>query len=256
MLYFFKRRFATVRACLITSLYLLTMVFLVTLGFWQLQRAAEKSKIQKTEASFAKRAAIPWSPAMTYPKAYQSVIITGTLLPYTLFLDNQHYQHQFGYHVLSPLQIKDGKVLLVDRGWIRGDPSRRQYPNPAVGSRPNLRTDVGWVLTQQQEWLGQVYFPSKNNWDLGQWIEKEGKDFAVIEKIDPQLIAHLLQKSVYPFIIRLGEGEANGFERAWHTELVSMSPARHKAYALQWFVMAFVVLVIFIGLSFREKHEV
>jgi surfeit locus 1 family protein len=41
--------------------------------------------------------------------------------------------------------------------------------------------------------------------------------------------------------------------REWKT--VAMPPQRHLAYALQWFVMALVVLIIFVALNLKKKNE-
>ena len=62
-----------------------------------------------------------------------------------------------------------------------------------------------------------------------------------------------MQKAVYPFIIRLDKQDTYGFVREWET--VSMLPARHLAYALQWFAMAFVILIIFVALNLKKKNE-
>ena len=96
-----------------------------------------------------------------------------------------------------------------------------------------------------------MYFPSEKNWLLGPVVEKEEKNLVLVELIDTQVLSQLLHKPVYPFIIRLGQREDGGFVRKW--PVVAMSPQRHYAYALQWFVMAMVGSILLIALNIKKK---
>ena len=223
-----------------TALTILAIAFFVHLGSWQLQRAAEKQQMIANEAQLSNQAAVLWEPGMANPGQYQPVALQGFLLPDVLLLDNQHNHHQFGYDVLSPMQLSSGGVVLIDRGWIMGDPARQQFPD---------------VITpvHQLTLSGQAYYPSDKVRVLGQILEKKQKNLAIIEKIDTHLISQFLHKSVYPFIIRLSPDEAHGYVREW--PVVSMPPERHKAYAVQWFAMALAILAIFIGLNLKKLDE-
>ena len=101
------------------------------------------------------------------------------------------------------------------------------------------------------EVLGSVYFPSDKNWSLGNIFDKKQADLAVIELIDARIVGQFLHKSVYPFIIRMRPESAHGFIREW--PVVAMSPSRHLAYAVQWFAMALVVVLLFIVLNIKKK---
>lgn len=220
----------------------LAILLFTRLGFWQLQRANEKKQMLSAHQQLAKEAPILWGATDKLPQQYQPLKMSGHYLPAILLLDNQHYQHQFGYQVISPLLLTNDRVVLIDRGWIAGDVSRQILP---IINRPNGAVDI----------VGSAYYPSSKNWLLGQMIEKEEADVTVIELVDPKLIGQFLHKSVYPFIIRLDKHADHGFVREW--AIVSMPPERHYAYALQWFAMALVILIIFIALNLTTKknHE-
>lgn len=219
------------------------LAFFIWLGWWQLQRAEEKKIMLATAAQQAKQPPLIWRPGMVYPKQYQTMVLEGKPLTQILLLDNQHYQHQFGFHVLTPLLMTSGSLVLIDRGWIAGDSTRRQFPVVSLMSSEG----------QSIQLSGQAYYPSDKLWVLGQVIEPISKKLAIIEKIDTTLISQFLHKSVYPFIIREEKDNSDGFVRKW--PVVSMPPERHKAYAFQWFAMAFVILLVFVGLNFKTIDE-
>ncbi len=233
---FFKFRFTpSWKMLFLTAVFCSSFVYL---GFWQIHRADEKANMISAQKKQQNLKPIRWVPQQKLPAQYERIQLEGVYLPQAFLLDNQHHQHQFGYDVLSPLQLTDGSVVLIDRGWIHGDITRRIFPKIQI---PN-------DLIQLQ---GMVYFPSKNQWVLGPVFEEKENKTVILERFDEQLVSQLLQKAVYPFIIRLDKQDTHGFVREWET--VSMPPQRHLAYALQWFAMALVILIIFLALNLKKK---
>ena len=221
-----------------TFLAVLAIALFLRLGFWQLERADEKNKMITALKVLSQQTPVAWSSMDPLPKQYQPIAVQGRFLPQVLLLDNQHHEHQFGYDVVSALEMPDGHVVLVDRGWVPGDASRRLFPSVET---PSATT----------HWVGTVYYPSEKNWLLGPGLETKEADLAVIELLDTHLISQFLHKSVYPFIIRLGQEAAHGYVREW--PVVAMSPERHYGYALQWFAMALVILVLYVSLNLTRK---
>lgn len=234
----FNRRFTpnwkmTILACL-------AILFFGRLGFWQVHRADEKKQMLAVQASYADKAPIAWSTDMVNPQQYQRIIVEGQFLNEKILLDNQHHNHQFGYNVITPLLLTSGKVVLIDRGWVAGDMARQQFPVPQI---PDKAIQI----------LGNVYYPSSKSWVLGPVVEEKQQNIRLIERIDTQLISQFLHKPVYPFIIRLDKDEEYGYVREW--AVVAMPPERHYAYALQWFAMAGVVLILFIALNLKKANK-
>lgn len=219
---------------------LLTIGLFVFLGVWQLQRAKEKASMLDQAANLSLQTPGKWKVGQALPLQYQPIVVKGEYLSPVLLLDNQHHQHQFGYHVITPLSVDKNQVILIDRGWIAGDLNRRQFPSISTPS-------------QFLQISGQAYYPSNKEWVLGQEIEQKTANLIFIERINTQLISQFLHKSVYPFIIRLNKDEAYGYVREW--SIVSMPPERHKAYAFQWFAMALAIFVIYVGLNLKKVNE-
>lgn len=217
---------------------LIFCLFFCRLGFWQLMRAEEKKQMLAANGRYKIAQPIAWGEGDVLPGQYQPIKVKGRFLPLTLLLDNQHYLHQFGYDVLSPLVLANGKIVLVDRGWIPGNFDRSSIPE--VSALDGMR------LVQ-----GSVYYPSTRHWLLGPVFDKKQGNIAVIELIDPRVLSQFLHKSVYPFIIRMNPEAESGFIREW--SVVSMPPERHVAYAVQWFALALLVVILFVVLSMKKR---
>jgi surfeit locus 1 family protein len=214
------------------------ILLFLRLGFWQLERADEKIKMVTAEKALAKQEPVKWNAGQKFPGQYQRIRVEGNYLSKVFLLDNQHYKHQFGYEVLSPLLLEDDSVVMIDRGWVPGASS--------IPSLSQTKSPEGMIQLQ-----GSVYFPSKNSWILGPGMEEKEDKRVVLESIDEKLLSQILQKKVYPFIIRLDKHDAYGFMREW--AIVSMPPQRHLGYALQWFAMALVILILFVALNLKKK---
>jgi surfeit locus 1 family protein len=223
-------RFSFTSSWKMLCLALVSICLLISLGIWQLHRAAEKRGLLAMYQTQMQRAPVALSG--TSAQQYQRVQVQGLAqLPITLLLDNQHHAHQFGYDVLTPLIMVDGNVLLIDQGWVPGDPSRVSLPDMT-----GLQSDL--------HYSGQVYYPAKSAFVLGVGLEVKTPNVIVIESLNMTMISQFLHKPVYPFIIRQSAERQTRFVRDW--PIVASSPVRHIGYAVQWFVFALGVGVMFI----------
>lgn len=222
---------------------LLTLVFCAVfcvLGLWQLSRAEEKKQMLYEHELQSGARAVSLSRANTNLLQYQEVSLSGHFLQQNLLLDNQHHQHQIGYDVLTPMELDDGSVVVVDRGWVRAGESRVTFPT--------FKNTSALVKLE-----GTVYYPSKNQWTLGESIENRDGGIVLVENIDIKLLSQLLQKPLYPFIIRLNSRSSQGFVREW--SVVAMAPERHLAYAAQWFAFSLVTLILFVALNIKKIND-
>ncbi len=103
------------------------MSLFIVLGLWQLERAVLKESI---ESKFEQRLTEPYlivSPGDDLKDIeYRKVLVEGSFDNARNFLvDNQLHRGRAGYHVVTPLRLKDSdKVLLVNRGWAPWGESR------------------------------------------------------------------------------------------------------------------------------------
>ena len=228
---------------------ILTVILLpvmMSLGFWQLDRAEEKAKIQAEFDARRVAAAVNLSqlPPVDSPQQwnYYRVVAEGVYLNRkTWLLDNRMFQGKVGYEVITPFVIDDGRILMVNRGWLAGDPGRRYLPEiPAVEGRQRIE--------------GEVYLPSSRPFMLAedqlsdQWPQ-------VIQQLNFELFEQSLAKGeneLFPASIRVREPGAGALTDNWL--IVNITPEKHTGYAVQWFSMSAALVIIFILLSTNLKQ--
>jgi surfeit locus 1 family protein len=223
----------------ITLVTLVMVPLMVSLGFWQLQRAEEKAHLA---AAFEERQ--QQTPALLSTLwdtkadslAYMPVRMIGSFLPDKYFLlDNQVRHGQIGYEVLGILQVADGGgSVLVNRGWIAGDAARRALPAvPIVAGTVEITGHV-YVAPGAPFLLADQ--PLEAAWP---------KRIQAVEmnKLGPVVTA-LLGGKVFPFPVRIDAGEPGALQVDW--QVVNMSPQMHQGYAVQWFAMAAALFVFYL----------
>jgi cytochrome oxidase assembly protein ShyY1 len=137
------------------TLFVLVMVpLMVGLGFWQIQRAKEKSALaqaweQRRQQPPSSVTTLQGEPAEAL--AYRPVEFTGRFLQDEYFLlDNRTRAGRFGQEVLGIVEIAGQPLsVIVNRGWLAADPARRVLP--AVPEVPGTVTLKGYVYVAPGE---------------------------------------------------------------------------------------------------------
>lgn len=222
-----------------TVLTLVLLPVLVGLGFWQLQRAGEKQAL--AEAYAQRQRAQPvglqalWQ-ASPAELAYRRVEVSGSFDPQRyLLLDNRIRDGRFGYEVIALLRLSGSdRSVLVNRGWVAGDPSRRTLPRLEQPAGSHTLTAEVYVAPGDPYVLGEQ--PLEGSWPLVlQALE--------MDKLEPAL-EQRLQTDLFSRSLRVMPGDPVALEAGW--PLVNVSPAKHTGYAVQWFSMAAALVVVFI----------
>jgi cytochrome oxidase assembly protein ShyY1 len=214
------------------------------LGVWQLDRADEKDELLRRYAAaseapvedFARIASAP--PADRYPR----VALSGVYLPgHRYVLDDQTRAGQAGVHVYVPFLPKgDNHAVLVDQGFL---------PREA-GSLPKLPP----VPEAPATLLGLYVPPPGVGIRLGgdRLPEQKGPDKTLVY-VDLGEVAADLHRSLYPRVLLLDADPASIYAREWTPAV--MPPARHRAYAFQWFTFALAAVVIFFLLHRNRRRR-
>jgi len=223
------------------ALIVATLALLISLGFWQLDRADEKRAIEDQIASAnSDDVEIVASTEFLKEKEYYHVRLQGSYIDDKQFIyDNQIVDQISGYYVLTPLVLKgDSKAVLINRGFI-----------PWNGRRDKLADiDIAGKLTEVKV---QISKPVKR-------MELEASeltgDFPVlIQALDLDEISTIASLDFASVIGLLSPESDNGFVRQW--EPYTGSIERHIGYAIQWFLMALVLAFIGIRLALKQRKN-
>ncbi len=236
-----------------TIITLLSVVIMFGLGFWQLERKAEKderlSQIQE------RRSSQPFSLSELMDK-YSStdpekaniqdfpVRFKGTgNIEQLFFIDNKIVESRTGYQIVAPILTSTGDILLVNLGWLRGNGIR--------GDLPSIPNNLILKFEQHnRNYEGSINYPSHNKM-ITETNTQYGNFPALLQQIDlSQIESHLRQSSMlpeatlYPFIVNLAPDSESEFVRNW--QAVVMSPEKHLGYAAQWFGLGIAALTIYL----------
>ncbi|MFT2211224.1 SURF1 family protein [Rhizobium giardinii] len=139
-------------------LVLIALAILLSLGTWQVQRLHWKEGL--LAAITERRAAPPVDlaaiEAMAKPGAdvdYRTVRVTGTYLNDKERHFFATYEGRTGYYVYTPLQLADGRFLLVNRGFVPFE--RKEAETRKQGQLSGAQTVTGLArvkLTEKPSW--------------------------------------------------------------------------------------------------------
>ena len=226
----------------------IVLPILMSLGFWQLDRAEQKQQKLDTFKKRVNQSPIVLGENDNLAKSesdnvmYTNFQATGHFDAERSFLvDNKVHKSQVGFFVITPFIVDQSKnVLLVNRGWIKGNRYRSDLPEFGTSTEKRTIKGVGYV-------------PSKNFF-VADNVKIETQKFpVVIQAIDFATIKEAINKNVYPFVLRLDSKDKTGFVREW--QIVTSTPEKSESYAAQWFTMALVVVLIYLNACFSFKRN-
>ena len=86
-------------------------------------------------------------------------------------------------------------------------------------------------------------------------IEQVDEDNAgwpkVVQEFQLESLEQLLGVKLQPLLLLLEKDDEFGFIRDWKP-VYGVTPDKHRAYAVQWFTLAVVLLLIYIGVNSRR----
>lgn len=216
------------------------LVLFLYLGQWQ---SGKGERLAAQRAHFEQRG------------KQQALIMSGTLVdPQTwsdrpiqvrgqfdaaqqFFLDNRQENGVAGLHVVTPLKIEGSETrVLVNRGWVAWPHGRQTLPTVAVPQGVVDVSGVGAVPSGKKFWL----MPERAE----AWPELWSRlDLAKYEKQS----RHVVQPVV---ILQAPPPIADGLLHRWDPPEDRV--AMHQGYAMQWFGMAFALVMFYFYASVQR----
>ncbi len=241
-------RFVLTRQWVTFTLFALVLIpVMIKLGFWQYHRHEHRVAQNELIASNLRAKPAPvtdvTSPGHLVPRSdyWRAVTATGTY-------DSAHEvvvrmrtsnDDKVGFHVVTPLVLADGRVVLVNRGWVPGGDDPRAYPPPA----PAGEVTVTGRLKADETSGGSGIKDRKGLPDRQVMLINSAQQAEYLGK--PVLGGYLELTAPLP-----ADGSPEAVAEPDHD---SIGP--HMAYAVQWWLFASAVPVGWLVLVRRERRD-
>ena len=237
-----------------SKLLLLSAVFfiiLLRLGFWQIDRADQKVKLLLQEKY---RQAMPAVSLHVLQQAgelenYRNVTLSGEFMNDQAFLlDNQVVRGRVGYDLIIPFQLESGERIFINRGWIAAPSTRDRLPQwNKIEGQQKLQ---GWLYQSHKPFI-LAQSKLSDTWPKVIQLASTHLMSEAVSGVDESLLFKNLASKVpesnkvvkyLPWVVRLAKNDAALLVDHW--PIVNSSPEKHWAYAVQWFSMAFVLVLL------------
>ncbi len=227
-----------------TLITLPTVLVLIGLGVWQLDRLAWKQGLIDELSSRMAAAPIALPDQVEDPAGmeFRRVALAGSFLhDKELYFPDKTYKGTHGLWIATPFQLDDGRIVIVNRGWV---PDKYVLPKTReAGLLPGHVTVDG--ILRVPGWKGWDSMKPANDPGRNAWYYFELPAMATaagLEGVDTQL-----------YVEALGDESTGmlpiGLDR--HVEL----PNDHLQYAITWFALALVLLGIYFTYHLRRETK-
>lgn len=222
-------------------------VLTARLGFWQLDRAAQKTALQQALAEQRQRpvldlAELAATREQVTEQVHRAVRLQGRWLPeHTVYLENRQMNGRVGFFAVTPLALTDGTAVLVQRGWLPRDLLDRLRivaPPPPEGLQW-VQGRIALSPSSLYEFEGAAVGTIRQNLDVVAYKRETGlplRPLAVVQEDAPG-------------------NAADGLLRQWAQP--SLGVDKHHGYAFQWFALSALSAGLWLWfqvLQPRRKH--
>lgn len=241
------------RFWLITIAAVLTAAATVSLGRWQLSRAAQKESLQADIEAQKLKPALTQAEFLAMAKPsdamHRPVRLRGLwLTPQTVFLDNRQMHGTPGFYVLTPFALEGTEqTVMVQRGWIQ-----RNFVD---------RTQLGAVETPPGivEVTGLIEPPPGHLFELGKPAaaasapESAGSS-PIRQNLDLEAFRAETKLPLRTDVSLQQAGPASeGLQRDWPAPALGLE--KHYGYAFQWFGLSALVVILYVWFQIISPYR-
>ena len=252
------------RFWVITLAAVLTLAATVSLGRWQLSRAAQKEALQASIDAQKLKPPLTQAEFLTMDRAtdalHRPVRLRGLwLTPQTVYLDNRQMHGTPGFYVLTPFALEGTEqTVMVQRGWIQ----RNFVDRTQLGA---VETPAGIV-----EVTGLIEAPPSHLMELGTSAtapapgasapaEAASAPLAptpavegyspIRQNLDLEAFRAETKQPLRTDVSLQQTGAASeGLQRDWPAPALGLE--RHYGYAFQWFGLSALVVILYAWFQF------
>ncbi len=209
---------------------------MISLGFWQLDRHSQKSDINERISARLDNAPLGLVDIdklksygiieMERDFEYRSIAVSGKYIQEdSVLVRNRTYNGVPGFWLLTPFQLSNNQIVVVNRGWIPISAENYIDSNTSV-------LDISGIL---------------RNTELAKGLQRADASQGVLESLarpDLARYENQLGYEIFPMYIQLtGQNpqQADGFPKV--LDLPKFSEGQHLSYAVQWFIFASIAAI-------------
>lgn len=205
------------------------------LGHWQNTRADEKRALQARYDRADRDPPLHASAALDAAAAlYRKLEARGVWDDArTILVDNRVQDGVAGYHVLTPLRLAGGGALLVNRGWLAVGRDRAKLPV--------WRTPPGTVAVEG------IALPAHTRYFEFAAAAPSGR---VWQNLDFERYRKWSGLALPELVVEQTSASPDGLVRRWPRPDAGV--AMHVGYAYQWYGLATLLVVLWLGLNLER----
>jgi surfeit locus 1 family protein len=269
-----------------TGLTVVLCLLFLTLGRWQWGRAEQKRELWAQFERGTGEVVSLGTRSITELPRYARVRVEGRWEPRRQFLlDNRTHDGRAGYEVLTPLWLDDGRVVLVNRGWVPFGGYRDRLPDvsadfadlvAATSGAATARVAISGRLDElpsaglaggraaprlEGPWPRVTAFPRPAELaaSLGIAPPAEATTTGAVAAVEragadagsapPGGLVPRLERR----LLLLDAQESRGYVREWKPG--GRGPEQNWSYAIQWWSFGVVLFGLYVGLNLRRTRE-
>ncbi|GGO51738.1 SURF1-like protein [Streptomyces daqingensis] len=225
---------------------------MIELGFWQLHRHEARVAHNELISSSLRARAVPFAQVSQGKRGpaeddqFRTATATGRYDTAHEVVVRQRTgadEQSIGYFVLTPLIQRDGKAVLVNRGWIEADGDLTRFPD--VPEAPDGEVTVtGRAMRDETSEASGIK-------------DKRGLPPRQVMLIDSRRQAEAMDRPVVGGYLQLTDTtpKPSGHQPEEVAEPDHSSIGPHMAYAVQWWLFAAGVPVGWVVLVRRERRD-
>lgn len=219
------------------------IVAMVNLGFWQLRRLDEKRTFNDRVKATTNQPVAPYTEVVaglqqgmsTTDIEYRRVEVAGTYTGRQFEVVNVSQGGESGHDQVAALQLDDGTLLLVNRGFAPGA--------VALPALPEGKVDV----------VGRIRRSKKPG--TGQTADDGSQHLTEIRRVDLGVLGQQFDQQLQPVYVELlleGGKEVNSLAPI---AFPTLDEGPHLSYAIQWFTFSVCVVVGWVLAVRRSVNE-
>ena len=208
----------------------------IRLGFWQLDRLAQRRAVNASARAQLDRPAISLPPALAEGETleYRHASASGVFDPtHEVYLTSRPQDGIAGVHVITPLMLaQGGPALLIDRGWIQDADYRALAPETWSVDGP---TEVsGFLLPSQGE--PAFAFLADRVPEAGEPPLRDWRALSI-----PGIRGQIPYPILDVYLVQESPAPHAGTPRP--SPELDLGEGSHLGYAVQWFAFAAIALI-------------